>query len=83
MGPFGSESSRDLSLKAKVPHHVNSVSIFSEYPELTGRNYIEESDKVQFMNNWEDVLKRYQDSARKEIQVAVFPGADIQYSSYH
>lgn len=83
MGPFGSKSSRELTFKATVPQHVQSVSIYSEYPELTGRDYIEESDKVFFMNDWDDVVSKFEDRAGADIRVAVFPAADIQYSRSH
>jgi hypothetical protein len=63
-----------------VPPHVNRVCIFSEYPDVTGRDYIEESDKVLFVDKWDDVLEIFKSSASADMKVAVYPSADIQYS---
>jgi nickel-dependent lactate racemase len=80
MGAFGRETAGELRLRAGVPGHVNRVCIFSEYPDVTGRGYIEESDKVLFMNKWDDILETLQDSSCTDVKVAVYPNADIQYT---
>lgn len=80
LGPFGNQIAAGLQFRTKVPRHVKRVSIFSEYPDVAGRYYIEESDKVSFESNWDDVVKSLQDSAGKDARVAVYPGADIQYT---
>jgi len=80
MGPFGRETAGELSFRVRVPRHVNRVCIFSEYPDITGQGYIEESDKVLFANKWDDVLEIFQDSGGTGAKVAVYPSADIQYS---
>ena len=79
MGTFGRETEGKLSFRARVPQHVNRVCIFSEYPDLTGRDYIEESDKVFFVDKWDDVLEAFRDSYGTGAKVAVYPSADIQY----
>jgi hypothetical protein len=63
----------------KVPDHINRVCIFSEYPDVTGRDYLEISDKVLFMSTWEDVLDAFHDREDRAERVAVYPSADIQY----
>jgi len=80
MGTFGRETSGVLGFRVKVPQHVNRVCIFSEYPDVTGRDYIEESEKVFFRDTWDDVLTIFKNSGDADAKVAVFPVADIQYS---
>ncbi len=79
MGPFGKTTAGALRLQARIPRHVNHVIIYSEYPDVAGRGYIEESDKVLFMNNWDAVLGALQEFNGAEAKVAVYPNADIQW----
>ena len=79
MGPFGRESAGELSFKLKIPDRINRVCIFSEYPDVTGRDYLEASDKVLFMSRWEDVLEALDDGEDGTKRVAVYPSADVQY----
>jgi nickel-dependent lactate racemase len=80
MGPFGRKTAGEMGFQAMVPPYVNRVCIFSEYPDVTGRDYIEESDRVLFVNKWDDVLEIFKSSAGADTKVAVYPSADIQYS---
>jgi nickel-dependent lactate racemase len=80
LGTFGRKTAGETSFQAMVPPHVNRVCIFSEYPDVTGRDYIEESDKVLFVDKWDDVLEIFKSSAGADMKVAVYPSADIQYS---
>jgi len=80
MGPFGKGTAGDLRFRARVPRHVNRLCIFSKYPDVTGRDYLEESDKVLFTNKWDDVLETFQHSGGTGTKVAVYPSADIQYN---
>lgn len=79
MGTFGKNTSGEMGFRVRAPRHVNRVCIFSEYPDVTGRYYIEGSDKVLFANNWNDVLKNFQNTDGTGAKVAIYPGADIQY----
>jgi nickel-dependent lactate racemase len=79
MGPFGNTIGGKLRLKMKTPPNVNRLIIFSEYPELASRNYLEDTDKVVLMHNRDNVLKLLQESHGSGAKVAVYPNADIQY----
>lgn len=79
MGPFGNSIGGQLSLQMKPPSNVNQLIIFSEYPELSSKNYLEDSDKVLLVYNWDEVLKLLQESHGSGARVAVYPNADIQY----
>jgi len=79
MGNFGKTTGAKLQLVIKIPQHVNHLIIYSEYPDLAGRGYIEASDKVLFMDNWDDVLQALQESHGAGTKVAVLPNAEIQY----
>jgi len=79
MGSFGKTTSGKLKLQVKIPQYVNHLIIYSEYPDIAGRGYVEASDKVLFMNNWDDALRALQEFHRAETKVAVLPNAEIQY----
>jgi len=81
MGPFGNSIGGQLRLQMKPPPNVNRLIIFSEYPELSSKNYLEDTDKVVLMHDWDDVLKLLQESRKSGARVAVYPNADIQYST--
>jgi nickel-dependent lactate racemase len=79
MGPFGNTIGGQLRLRMKPPPDVNRLIIFSEYPELSSRGYLEDSEKVILAHRWGDVLKLLKESRRRRVKVAVYPNADIQY----
>ena len=79
MGPFGRTTGGKLHLRARIPRRVNHVIFYTEYPEAAGRGYFEESDKVLFMDSWDDVLEALQGFHGADAEVAVFPNAEIQY----
>jgi nickel-dependent lactate racemase len=79
MGPFGNTIGGKLRLQMKTPAHVNRLIIYSEYPELSSKNYLEDTDKVVLMHDWDDILKLLKKDHRSGAKVAVYPNADIQY----
>ena len=79
MGNFGKTTSGKLKLQAKIPQKVNHMIIYTEYPDVTGRGYIEASDKVLFVNNWDKAIQALQQFHRAGTKVAVLPSAEIQY----
>jgi len=80
LGTFGKKNPGTLGFRLKVPPHVNRVCIFSQYPDVAGRDYIEKSEKVVFKRKWEDVLEELRHSYGSDVKVAVYPSADVQYS---
>jgi len=81
MGWFGQTEGGAMGVRARIPQQVNHVIIYSEYPDVAGRGYIEKSDKVLFMNDWDDVVRTLQEFQGDKARVAVYPAADIQYLS--
>jgi nickel-dependent lactate racemase len=79
MGPFGDSIGGQLRLRIKPPPNVNRLIIFSEYPELSSKNYLEDMDRVVLTHDWNDVLKLLQERHGTGTRVAVYPNADIQY----
>jgi nickel-dependent lactate racemase len=79
MGPFGNEIGGKLQLKMKIPENVNRLIIFSEYPELASRNYLEDDEKVVMAHDWTNVLKLLKENHGPGTRVAVYPNADMQY----
>lgn len=81
MGPFGNTVGGRLQLRMKVPQNVNHLIIYNEYPELAGRRYLEDTDKVVMLDNWDDVLSLLEEAHGSRAKVAVYPNADIQYTA--
>ena len=80
MGNFGKTIGGRLKLlQISPPPNVNHLILYTEYPDLAGRGYFEESDRFLFMSNWDDVLQVLQKSNRVNPKVAVYPSADSQY----
>jgi len=79
MGPFGNEISGKLQLRMKVPENAKRLIVFSEYPELASRRYIEDSDKVVMAHAWRDVLRMLKEGRGAVTKVGVYPNADMQY----
>jgi nickel-dependent lactate racemase len=80
MGPFGNSIAGQLQLQMKVPSNVNRLIIYSEYPELASRKYLEDTDKVIMAHDWAEVIKLLEKKHGPGAKVAVYPDADIQYS---
>jgi nickel-dependent lactate racemase len=79
MGPFGNTIGGRLSLQMKPPPHVNKLIVFSEYPELSSRRYLEDTEKVVMAYDWSDVLNLLEKGRGPKARVAVYPNSDIQY----
>jgi nickel-dependent lactate racemase len=79
MGPFGNAIGGQLRLQIKPPPNVNRLIVFSEYPELASKGYLEESDKLLMMYRWQDVLQVLLENHGAKARVAIYPNADIQY----
>jgi nickel-dependent lactate racemase len=81
MGPFGNDIGGQLQLQMKVPANVNRLIIYNEYPELAGRRYLEDAEKVIMLDKWDDVLALLKETHGSRVKVAVYPCADIQYTA--
>ncbi|MBA7661244.1 hypothetical protein ES703_69259 [subsurface metagenome] len=79
MGPFGNEIGGKLRLQMKPPQNINRLIIYSEYPELAGRNYLQSTGRLMLMDNLNEVIAALQESYGTNARVAVYPNADIQY----
>jgi nickel-dependent lactate racemase len=79
MGTFGNDIGGALRLRMKPPSNVNRLIIFSEYPELSSKNYLEDTDRVVLVHKWSDVLKLLQERHKSGAKVAIYPNSDIQY----
>ncbi len=80
MGPFGNGLGGKLQLKMKPPENVGKLIVFSQYPELSSRNYLEDTDKVVLRHHWDEVLALLKSRHGPRARVAVYPSADIQYT---
>ncbi len=79
MGPFGNEIGGKLQLQMKPPPNVNKLILFSEYPELSSKGFLENSDKVVMAFDWQEVLELLGEDHKSGARVAVYPSSDIQY----
>jgi hypothetical protein len=80
MGPFGNSIAGQLRLQMQVPSNLNHLIIYSEYPELASRKYLEDTDRVIMMQDWAEVMKRLEKKHGSRAKAAIYPNADIQYS---
>jgi nickel-dependent lactate racemase len=81
MGPFGNSTAGQLKLQMKIPENVHRLIIYSEYPELASRNYLEDTGRVVMADRWAEVMKLLEEEHGPGAKAAVFPNADIQYSA--
>jgi len=79
MGPFGNEIGGKLQLRMKPPPNVRRLVLFSEYRELSSRNYIEDAGQVIMMQDWPEVMELLTQGRGSGTKVAIYPNADIQY----
>ena len=79
MGHFGTMIESKQPLRSITPPSVKHLIVFTEYPDLAGRRYYEQSDKVMFMQRWDDVLQALRKFHGDKAQVAVYPHAEVQY----
>jgi nickel-dependent lactate racemase len=79
LGICGRGTRCNMPMAARVPPQVGHVIIFSEYPDMAGRCYIECSDKVSFTDSWEGVLQTLEALHPGEAGVAVLPNVENQY----
>ena len=79
LGPFGNDWWATLGRGSRVPPFVNRLIVYEEYPDLAGRGWFGELDRVLFLHKWDDVLQLLQESHGAGTQVTVYPNAEIQY----
>ncbi len=73
--PFG-----NTRRQGPLPENLNHLIVYTEYPDLAGRGWFVESNKVLFLHRWNDVLQVLQEFHGADTKVAVYPNAEIQYS---
>ncbi len=79
MGSFGKTTAAPLRTPARPPKFVNHLIIYSEYPDLAGRGFFEDSEKVLYLSDWAAVRQSLQEFHGDNANVAVFPSAELQY----
>ena len=62
-----------------IPPHLSHLILFTEYPDIVGAEYFEDSPKLLLMSTWDDVLRALQEFHGDSATVAVYPNADILY----
>jgi nickel-dependent lactate racemase len=81
MGSFGTMAGGALRIQFTLPHHINRLIVFNEYPDPTFGSSFLSADKVIRVNTWDKVLELLdgEDRKRQGAQVAVYPNAEVQY----
>ena len=64
LGTFGRHTNGVMSMKVKIPDNIDRVLVYSEYADVAGRDYIEKTKKVFFVNKWDDVLAVLKNSVK-------------------
>jgi len=79
LGPFGEKQFGPEHQYSRVPEHVKRLIIFNEYPDLAGRGWYAESEKVVFVSKWKDVLTLLEKDYPSAAKVGIYPNSEIQY----
>ena len=80
VGPFGKTiGGRMKAFRFRIHPNVNHLIVYTEYPDIVGRSYIEESDKIMPMSDWNEVARTLQEFHSDSARVVVYPNADISY----
>jgi nickel-dependent lactate racemase len=78
-GAWGTISHR-TQMKHKLPPQVNHVYILNKYPQLDVLGHFAPPEKVSISSEWDDILDSLKRAHHGQVEVAVYPNADIQYS---
>ncbi len=78
LGPFGKTSWAKQHQRPEIPRYVNRLIVYTEYPHR-GSSWLDEDDKILYLDKWDDVLQVLQESHGADTKVAVYPNAEIQY----
>ncbi|MFC1920321.1 lactate racemase domain-containing protein [Chloroflexota bacterium] len=79
MGPWGRNVRGKIPVQFPVPPHVKRLINYTEYPDTIGLMWLEDTDRVCQMNDWEKVLRTLEADYGDKATVAVYPNSDIQY----
>lgn len=77
-GPFGKTTWAKQHGRWEVPHNVDHLIVYNEYPHQ-GSSWLDENDRILYLDKWDNVLKLLQKSHGADTKVAVYPNAEIQY----
>jgi nickel-dependent lactate racemase len=80
-GPWGNLSEGSFQMRCALPRQLERLIIYSQYPDLTMYGYFAQPEKVTIVTEWDRVLAELCEAYPGERWVAVYPDADIQYSS--
>ncbi len=79
-GPWGKTIKGKMDLfPLPIPHNINHLIMFTEYPDIASYGYLEKSDKIMPMSNLDEVIGKLQAFHKDGASVAVYPNADIPY----
>jgi nickel-dependent lactate racemase len=81
MGRFGRMTGGALSRNFQLPPHIDRMIVLNRYRDPTMAGAADGADNVFLVNQWDEALEVLGDGYHtgRNTQVAVYPGADIQY----
>jgi lactate racemase len=80
-GPWGKKKHSTSQMQCALPECVKRLIIFNEFPDLTIFGYFAQPEKVRLMTKWSEVTAFLEKEHPGQTSVAIYPNADIQYSS--
>ena len=80
LGPWGKFVNGPERQMPIIPSKLKRIIIYSEYPDLAGRGWFPDSEKIIFLRKWSEVLKVLEADYPALAKVAVFPNAEILYT---
>ncbi len=80
-GPWGKKKHSSSQMQCALPERVKRLIIFNQYPDLTIFGYFAQPEKVLLLTKWDEVTALLEKEHPGQTSVAVYPNADIQFSS--
>jgi nickel-dependent lactate racemase len=78
-GVWGRMTAGRKKIRFSLPPNVHRLIVYTEYPDIAGLGFIEPSDKILQLSNWNDVIHVLQRFHGDHAEVAIYPSADIQH----
>ncbi len=79
MGPWGRSIRGKRPIQFPVAPHVKRLINYTEYPDLIGLMWLEDTDRVCQMYDWDKIIELLVKDYGDKATVAVFPDSDIQF----
>jgi nickel-dependent lactate racemase len=81
MGQFGNRNQGSFQMRCALSPYIKRLIIYNKYLDLTILDHFAQPERVVLTADWNEVLALIDRAHPGPVKVAVYPDADIQYSS--